>query len=164
MSTPDVPGHNPANNDVLAMGCWAEHQDESLILVENTEGGRVIYSVFDMSKTPPMEYRDSMAEGAFKKTYSWDPKKSKDRWTWHDKTQFPWDKLIGTGLRDGVKHVHADDQISAAERIIRNREIHRGSPVDRETARTRVDSLGKKAKHILRRLEDAIRRLPPGEE
>jgi len=33
MSTNDVPGAKAANNDALAMGCWAEHADGSLILM-----------------------------------------------------------------------------------------------------------------------------------
>lgn len=32
MSTNDVPGAKTENRDVLAMGCWAEHEDGSLIL------------------------------------------------------------------------------------------------------------------------------------
>ena len=58
MSTNDVPGADPRNSDELATGCWAEHEDGSLIFVESTEVNRVIYSVFDMSRTPPLEYRD----------------------------------------------------------------------------------------------------------
>lgn len=50
MSTNDVPGANPVNGDKLGMGCWAEHQDGSMILVEGTEGNRVIYSIFDMAR------------------------------------------------------------------------------------------------------------------
>lgn len=49
MSTNDVPGANPKNADVLAMGCWAEHEDGSLIFVESVEGGTVVYSIFDIA-------------------------------------------------------------------------------------------------------------------
>src|SRR5258708_17935738 len=98
MSTNDVPGYNPANNDVLACGCWAEHNDGSLIFVESTEINRVIYSIFDMAKQPPVEYRDAMTEVAFKKAFSWHPG-SRDAadfddliCTWHDKSPFPLDR------------------------------------------------------------------------
>jgi len=62
MSTNDVPGHNPVNNDELRSNCWAEHDDGSLILVQSTEGGRVIYMMFDLSVEPVVEYRDAMPE------------------------------------------------------------------------------------------------------
>ena len=72
MSTHDVPGNKLANNDKLAMGCWAEHDDGSLIIVESTEGGRIIYSMFDLDQTPIIEYRDSMPEQGFKDHFSYD--------------------------------------------------------------------------------------------
>ena len=53
MSTQDVPGHGSASNDTLAMGVWGEHNDGSLLFVESTEGGRVIYSIFDMAQSRP---------------------------------------------------------------------------------------------------------------
>src|SRR5437762_12981828 len=101
MSTRDVPGYRAENHDELAMGCWAEHEDGSMIFVESTEGGRVIYSIFDMEKQPITEYRDAMAEGAFKRQFSYDGKS--DPWTWHDKTPFPWDRIIKAGSRDGAR-------------------------------------------------------------
>lgn len=164
MSTNDVPGHKPENHDQLAMGCWAQHADGSLILVEGAEGGRVVYSIFDMDKIPVVEYRDAMAEGAFKKLFSWDPKNPKsEKWLWKDKTPFDWDKIIKAGGKDGAKYASAEDHLNAAERIRRSREIHRGHPVDVDAAKTRVDTVSKKAKSILKRLQDAISNLPPGE-
>lgn len=165
MGTHDVPNHGSAAADELKMGCWSEHKDGSLILVESTEGGRVVYSIFDMEKTPIVEYRDAMAEGAFKKTFSWDPKDPKsEKWLWHNRTVFPWDRIIKAGGKDGAKHASAEDQLNAAERVRRSREIHRGQPVDVEVARTRVDTLGRKAKAILSKLQKAISQLPPGED
>lgn len=165
MSTNDVPGYRPENRDELATGCWAEHADGSLIFVESTEGGRVVFSIFDMDKAPIVEYRDAMAEGGFKKAFSWDPKQpaKAEKWTWHDKSPFPWDRIIKAGGKDGTKHASADDQLNAAERVRRSREIHRGHPVDTEAAKTRIDTLGKKAKAILQRLQNAINNLPPEE-
>jgi hypothetical protein len=62
MSTQDVPGHGSAKSDTLAMGVWGEHNDGSLLFVESTEGGRVIYSIFDMAQMPIVEYRDAMPD------------------------------------------------------------------------------------------------------
>lgn len=175
MSTNDVPGHNPDNHDVLAMGCWAEHQDGSLILVENTEGSRIIYSVFDMSKEPPIEYRDAMPEDSFKRTFSWDARKAGgERWTWHDKTQFPWDRLIKQGVSDGPRLPAAQHTLNAAERIMRTREHHfheeestaaervaralqlRGQDLDRENIDHRHDQVMSRVASVLDRLTNAI--------
>lgn len=139
MSTNDVPGFNPANHDELCAMCWAEHQDGSLVLVESTEGNRVIYSIFDMSKDPPIEYRDAMPEDGFKRTFSWMAGDDDDddddldavsiargaksatslnlKWTWHDKTPFPWDRVIKAGSQDGGRHAFAEHTLNAAERV-----------------------------------------------
>lgn len=117
MSTNDCPGERKSNNDVLAMGCWAEHDDGSLILVQSTEDKRVIYDVFDLKGQMPngvtsslhtggrvvMEHRDVMDEKRFKEEFSYDARKDKkdgvsERWTWHDKTPFPWQRVIDAGL------------------------------------------------------------------
>lgn len=165
MGTHDVPSHKSAAADELMMGCWSEHKDGSLILVESTEGGRVVYSIFDMEKSPIVEYRDAMAEGAFKVAFSWDPKDpNSQKWLWHNRTLFPWDRIIKAGGKDGVKHASADEQLNAAERVRRSREIHRGEPVDTEAAKRKVDTLAGKAKSILKRLQEAISNLPPGEQ
>lgn len=119
MSTDDVPGYKPEHRDELAMGCWAEHADGSLIVVESTEGGRVVYSIFDTSLKPVTEFRDAMAEGAFKTQYSW--KGKGDRWTWHDKTPFPWDRVIAAGARPGTRYADVEDTLSEAERVRRMR-------------------------------------------
>lgn len=163
MSTNDVPGANPRNNDSLARGCWAEHKDGSLINVESTEGGRVVYSIFDRATQPIVEYRDAMAEGAFKKSFSWNPKDpASEQWTWHDKTPFPWDLVIKAGARDGARYASAEDHLTAAERVRRSREIHHGHAVDPRELETRIDQIGEKASRIIRRLQRAIDQLPKG--
>jgi len=129
MSTNDVPGANVANSDTLAIGCWAEHKDGSLILVEGVESDRVIYSVFDLSQNPVMEYRDAMTKKDFEEKYSYDSKKNNDKWTWHDKTPFPWNLVIKSGGKDGLRYACADDQISAAQKIANSRAMN-GSPLD----------------------------------
>lgn len=128
MSTNDVPGAKSNNNDELATGCWAEHEDGSLIFVEGTEGGRAVFTVFDMEQEPPIEYRDAMAEKAFKKQFSW-KKGKKDKWTWHDKTPFPWDRIIDAGGRSGPGFTHADDLLNAAQRVAQSRKM-KGTEVD----------------------------------
>jgi hypothetical protein len=140
MSTNDVPGANPANNDKLSALCWAEHEDGSLILVQSTENNRVIYSVFDMSKNPIIEYRDAMPIESFNKTYSWNPK-AKDKaikWTWHDKTTFPWDKVIKAGFADGPRLASAHDIKTAAERIAENLQM-KGDAIRKEDYAHRTD-------------------------
>ncbi len=161
MSTNDVPGHNPVNNDDLAMGCWAEHEDGSLMLVQSSEGGRIIYSVFDMAADPPLEYKDTMAEKAFKKQYSWDKKKSKkDKWTWHDKSRFPWDKVMSSDIQQGVGYVSADDFETAAGRVAKSRKL-RGTELDDDdteqmAAKFGEMSLGDKIGSIVTDLQKAI--------
>jgi|GEM_PF-6288748 len=163
MSTNDVPGARAGNRDELAMGCWAEHDDGSLILVESTEGGRVVYSIFDMDMDPITEYRDSMAEGAFKRAFSWVPAdKKSEKWTWHDKSPFDFDRVIKRGARDGTRHASADDLLNAAQRVRRSREIHRGQDVDLRAMATRIDQVGEKAEGIIKRLQRAISKLPQG--
>jgi hypothetical protein len=117
MATTDVPGANPKNGDSLRMGCWAEHEDGSLIFVQGTEQNRVIYSMFDMSKDPIVEYRDAMANDTFNSTFSWEKKPKQEKWTWHDKTPFPWDKIIKRGASDGWRPASAAALLTAAERV-----------------------------------------------
>jgi hypothetical protein len=192
MSTEDVPGYKPENRDRLAMGCWAEHEDGSLIFVEAVEGGRAVYVIFDTSRRPVIQYRDAMAEGAFKKQFSWTPEKSRakdDAWTWHDKTPFPWDRVIKEGARDGTSHADVEEFMTEAERVgesrrarrrrievedeafsddnaaqraRRSREIHRGREVDAEELASRIDRLGEKTQGMMARLQAAIDRLKPG--
>jgi hypothetical protein len=190
MATHDVPGKRAANADVLAMGCWAEHEDGSLIFVESTEGGRVVYSVFDLSVDPPIEYRDAMEENAFKRQFSYKravgkpkkrgpgrPKKKpvetgevsakdvvddlrSDKWLWHDKTPFPWDRVIGTGVADGFRHASADGLLTAAQRVMQSRKLS-GKPVDLDAINDMLPSekLVGAAREILDGFQRAINRL-----
>lgn len=180
MSTSDVPGFNPDNADTLAMGAWAQHDDGSLILVESNEANRVIYSVFDMSRDPPMEYRDSMPETSFKTTYSFDAANRKplnEKWTWHDKTPFPWDRIIKSGIPDGSRMPSAEHVLNAAERIAANRKRHRentaaervaaelhlqGEEIDRGNFDHRMDRVIKGVGDIVSTIAGALRRMPGG--
>lgn len=154
MSTNDVPGFKSSNNDVLAMGCWAESSDGSLIFVESVENGRVVYSMFDAAFTPILEYRDAMPEKDFKVAFSWkaDRKPIKDKkasavpsdikWTWHDKTPFPWDRVIKQGAKDGLRFASASDMLAQADKVAASVASNRQDPADPPTDAQRVaDSL-----------------------
>jgi len=160
MATSDVPGAKSVHNDVLAMGCWAEHEDGSLILVESTENGRIIFSVFDVATDPITEYRDSMPDSGFKQNFSWDPKKKDSlHWTWHDKTPFPWSRVIKDGAKDGLRHVHADDLLNAAQKVARSRKM-RSQDFDPESIDHMQDiQRNKPARSIITRIQNAIDQL-----
>lgn len=146
MSTNDVPGANPANADVLAMGCWAEHDDGSLIFVESVEAAKVVYSMFDVAVKPPVEYRHVMDEPQFKMYFTWKPgevadaqgkpaagrtqRTSGERWTWHDKTLFPWTRVLGD-FPPGQRDVVAEHTLSAAERVAQSLNIRAEAIRDR---------------------------------
>jgi len=121
MSTYDVPGSNPANGDSLHPGCWAETDDDSLVYVEgvSTNENSVIYSIFDLTDpNNPIEYRDSMPIDGFEELF----KNSPDKWIWHDKTPFPWQRVMAI-FKDGNKIPSADQIISAAEKIAASRQL-----------------------------------------
>ena len=153
MATKDVPGSNPRNHDKLGVGCWAEHSDGSLILVEGLEDDRVIYSIFDLNKSPMLEYRDAMLIGDFEKAFTCNsadigqPYKTKDKktvtkqqWTWHDKSQFPWDRILGVAA-DGPKFVSAHSLMSAAARVADDLKL-RGADVSIRGLATRGTASG----------------------
>ena len=159
MATCDVPGANSLHRDELAMGCWAEHEDGSLIFVESTEQGRVIYSMFDTSGDSIVEYRDSMPETGFKKAFSFQAGDSDIKWTWHDKTPFPWDRVVALGARDGVRHAHADDLLSAAEKVAQSRSLKRQDAVPEDFAHMDQVKRSKPARGIISRVQKAIQTL-----
>lgn len=154
MSTNDVPGANPKNADVLAAGSWAEHDDESLIFVEGNEQGRVIFCVFDASKTPIIQYRHAMPEKTFKTTFSWKGDDD-EKWTWHDKTPFPWDRIIKGGLEDGPGYASAEDQLTAAERVAKSLRM-RGEEIDEGTFSHRREESRARGRTFMGRIESAV--------
>ena len=164
MSTNDVPGYKAANNDVLAMGCWAEHEDGSLIFVESVENYRVIYSIFDMAKAPIVEYRDAMPETDFNAAFSWqsESKVSKKargvnqiKWTWHDKTRFPWERVIKDGAKDGMRFACAADLRNAAERVADSLKLRAQAITDKSHMMDSVRS-SSKVGGFLRSLANAL--------
>ena len=123
MSETSVPGHHKETRDTLHAGCWAEHKDGSLILVESTEigtvgpgrppkDGNVLYSTFSLGSTVN-EYRAAESLAKFSSMFSYVPEKDKSKggtepgqgdgvseeWTWHDKTPFPWNRVIDAGAK-----------------------------------------------------------------
>lgn len=154
MATNDVPGAKVENNDDLHTGCWAEHEDGSLIFVEGVEGGKVIYSVFDLSTDPITEYRDAMLLSAFEEKFSWDTDNDEDKWTWHDKTSFPWNKVIKLGAKDGTRFASADDLITAAKRVAKSRELISGA--FKEEEKSPIVDIKIKPKTLEDRIENII--------
>jgi hypothetical protein len=161
MSTKDVPGANPANKDTLAMGCWAEAADGSLLLVEGLENGTVIFTMFDVGQDPVVEFRDATPEVEFKTAFSFGVDRSglKDsklakvpsdiKWTWHDKTPFPWSRAIKFGARSGMRYATASDQLAAADRVRDSMAKAPHAPVEPKTAASKVaESLDLKAQKL----------------
>lgn len=155
MSTYDVPGYVSSNKDVLAPGCWAKAEDGTLIHVDAIESEQVVYSVFDMNKRPIMEYRDSMDIEDFKKYYSWKDfsksyKRSGIKWLWKDKTPFPWDCVLN--------NANVVDKESLAEQLAENRGLI-CKPIDTEARRSFLETIGKKGKVIIDKIQRAIDQL-----
>lgn len=170
MSTNDVPGANPVNNDELGVGCWAEHADGSLLFVQGTENDSVIYSMFDLSKQPLSEWRDMMPIGDFEIMFSCSAKDihkavtdskgrsiKKEQWTWHDKTAFPWDRVIKAGAMSGARFASAADVMTAAERIAGNLHL-RAKKVNLDEIKDRTDQTRKKS--LKQSLKDFIDSFP----
>ncbi len=151
MATHDVPGANPANRDVLAIGCWAEHEDGSLIYVKGLEGGDVIYSIYDVALDPAVEYSDAMPESGFKSQFSF-PGRSGERWTWHDKTSFPWDRVM-ENFPSGQRAASAAGQLSAAARVAESLQLRAQRVRDRGYRSLRPQNA---ARGIMERIRAAV--------
>ena len=82
MSTKGVPGSKAAPQDKLSRGCWAEKGAE-LVLVEQVKTPTVVYLSIDAKKAAKPA---AMAQVDFEKQF--------EGWTWHDKTPFPWDRVL----------------------------------------------------------------------
>jgi len=137
------------------MGCWAEHEDGSLIFVEGVEAGSVVYSIFDVAVVPPVEYRDAMPEQGFKTRFSWSPgsgKPSTDKWTWHDKTPMPWDRVM-RDFNAGARHVSAFEELNAAQRVAQSLDLRAQAVRERHSARP---TLQQAATKIMEGIGDAI--------
>ena len=122
MATNSVPGADPKNNDKLNIGCWAEHEDGSMIFVKGVnENDIVVFEIYDFAdEKMPVFYQQALALKDFEKTFSYDPKKIDKinmKWTWHDKTPFPWEKIMQIIQKPVPVPANVEDTISAAKRI-----------------------------------------------
>jgi len=119
MSTHDVPGANPRNADKLDMGCWAEADGgQSLLHVVGHEAGSVVFDIYDLQQDPALFYRDAMMEAEFKEFFSAPPTgKSDVSWTWHDKTTFPWDRVMKRLKATVPIHADVKDTLTVAQKI-----------------------------------------------
>ena len=96
------------------------------VFVESTEASKVVFSIFDLAIDPPVEYRDSMIQHVFERVFGY-PSDTGQKWTWHDKTPFPWEKIIDH-LPDGPRPASASQQMSTARRV-----TPRGLPAEVES-------------------------------
>ena len=156
MATQDCPGANPANADVLAAGCWAEHDDGSLLYVKGTENGQVVYELYDMAQDEPVYYQDAMRESEFKTAFSYPPVgKSAEKWTWHDKTPFPWSQVMKTFDKPRPMHADVHDQLSAAARVAESLRL-RAQKLHPEGMEHMVEQTTPKGRGIRDRIQKAI--------
>ena len=164
MATNDVPGANPANADKLATGCWAEHEDGSLIFVKGTENGQVVYEIHDVVQ-PPVYYQDALREDEFKRMFSWSPADGtkKDKWTWHDKTSFPWSRVMKTFDKPRPTHSDVHETLSAAARVAESLRLRAHQLVKEDVEKTvraeeerREQTVPKGGRTIVDRIQRAI--------
>lgn len=157
MSTESVPGANPANADTLHVGCWAEHSDGSLIYIKGTENGQIVFEIYDLAQDPVVYYQDAMREEAFKKAFSFPPVgTSGEKWTWHDKSDFPWDRVMKTFGKPKPEHADVHETLSAAARVAESLRL-RGQklkPEDKE--HLTEQELPKGSKNIVKKIQAAI--------
>lgn len=157
MATQDVPGANPANADTLHAGCWCQHEDGSLLYVKGAENDQVIYELYDLAQDPPVYYQDAMRKEAFKKAFSHPPVgNSKEKWIWHDKLAFPWNKVMKTF--DKPRPVHADvhDTLSAAARVAESLRLRAQELKSEETSHMAEQEGSKAGMDIVKRIQKAF--------
>lgn len=156
MATHDVPGANPDNCDQLAGGAWAEHEDGSLLFVKGTENACIVYELYDLAQDPPVYYQDAMNKDSFERAFSHPPiGDSDEQWTWHDKTPFPWSRVMKTF--DKPRPIHADvhDTLSAAARVAESLRL-RARQVEQSAVEPRTEQIRRKGRSILERIERAL--------
>lgn len=157
MATHDVPGANPVNNDALAVGNWAEHQDGSLIHVEGTESNRIVFQMFDLSHKPYTRWLGAMPEPEFKLKFSRPPTgTSKEQWTWHDKRSFPWDRVMAAFQTPAPEFVNPEDQLSAAQRVAESLNLH-GQRLTQDIVAGRGEEQARRGKAIWDKIDTAVR-------
>lgn len=157
MATEDVPGANPKNADVLHSGCWAEHPDGSLLFVKGTEQQQVVYELYDLSQDPPVYYQDAMREDAFKPAFSYPPTgTSSEKWTWHDKTAFPWSRVMKTFDKPRPMHADVHDTLSAAARVAQSLRLRAQRLAPEEIGHMAEQTVPNGGRSIVERIQKAI--------
>lgn len=160
MATSDVPGANKANIDELAAGAWAEHEDKSLLYVKGTENDQVVYELYDVAQDPPVYYQDAMRAQAFKDAFSFPPVgQSKEKWTWHDKTPFPWSRVMKTFDRPVPMPADVHDTLTAAARVAESLRLKAQRLVKEQVApniEQEAPKVGGSGKRIIDRLQKAL--------
>lgn len=161
MATNDVPGAVAAHADELHAGCWAEHEDGSLIFVKGAEGDRVVYEIYDMKKgDKPIYYPDAMEKKEFEKFFSLNvggktaKGAKKERWTWHDKTPFPWERVIGK-VDQMPRYADVRDELSAAERVAKSLNL-RARELSEEELTPRAAQARSRGIAVFERLMEAL--------
>jgi hypothetical protein len=106
-----------------------------------------------------------MPEASFKSTFTWEKgkttKKTNEKWLWHDKTAFPWDRIIKSGVSDGQKAVSANDVLTAAERVAESlkllgisvsRDVAHRAPQesDKDTGKVIMDKITRAVQELMR--------------
>lgn len=153
MATHDVPGSNPANKDELHAGCWAEHEDGSLLYVKGTERDQVVYELYDLNEDPPVYYQDAMDEKQFKESFGW----SADiQWTWHDKTPMPWERVMKNFERPRPNLADVHDTLSAAARVAQSLRLRAQRLAQSDVDAQRTE---RKGRPILERISRALEEL-----
>lgn len=156
MSTQDVPGANPANKDQLAAGCWAEHEDGSLLYVKGTEDNQVVYELHDVAQEPAVYYNDAMREEEFKKFFSFPPIGTSDvEWKWHDKTPFPWKRVMKTFGKPRPQIADVQEELKAAARVAKSLGLRARNITEAELG-GRTEQVRDKTRTIWERFQEAF--------
>lgn len=161
MATDTVPGAKPENADKLARGCWAEHADGSMIyVVDKDENDRIIFMMYDLNLDPPQFWTHAMALKEFEKQFTFDPKGkiplSDVRWTWHDKTPMPWERVMKV-IKSPTPQMSVTDALSAAARLAKSLQARMGK-LDEEHVEALSGQGSERAKASAISVFDKIRR------
>lgn len=158
MATNSVPGADAKNLDKLDIGCWAEDdQKTSLIFVAGRETGRVVYQMYDL--VDGYFYNDAMLEADFKSRFSVPPVgNSPHRWTWHDKTPFPWDRVMSRFQRPVPQFSDVEDQLSTAQKVAQALGL-RGRKLTEEDVTPQVEQRRRRGYAIMDRIAEVVGRI-----
>lgn len=159
MGTTAVPGAAKRNMDKLSEGCWGEADDGSLILVVGHETGSVVFDLYDLDQQPPMFFRSSLIEKEFKEAFSVPPiGKSLDTWTWHDKTTFPWNRVMKRFSDITPHYADVEDQLSIAQRIAQRLGV-KGKKVAKEDITPNIEQKRSRGLAVAEAIGEAIAKI-----